>query len=268
MRTDSVELEEERLKDINTVDAYRMIHERHRIFPAVFEGRDHKNILDLSAGVGVVAKRINDIYCSQHQDCNILCNDQSPTCLRILNDNGLDIISFDLDDASEDFPLTDGSLDAIICLSTIEHLINTEHFIDEVRRVLSDDGRLYLSAPNYSGLTYLLPFLWSGKTFHDPMAAESRYEFYAHVRYFTYRTLCDLTCLHGFEVDTVYIGAPKDGSRFKDLDSKSHLAALTYKSLIKLVYEFSSPRWASEPVICFRKSDTGNNRSKPRKIVL
>ena len=35
----AVELEETRLDEINDVDDYQMIHERHRIFPGLFENR-------------------------------------------------------------------------------------------------------------------------------------------------------------------------------------------------------------------------------------
>ena len=58
MREDAVGLEEERLNQINTIDDYQMVHERHRVFPYVFENRNHRKILDISAGVGVVARNM------------------------------------------------------------------------------------------------------------------------------------------------------------------------------------------------------------------
>ncbi|HEY3388082.1 MAG TPA: class I SAM-dependent methyltransferase [Prolixibacteraceae bacterium] len=177
MRKDAVTLEESRLRGIEDVEDYRSFHERHRVFPAVFENRQHKKIIDLAAGVGCAAERIRDSYSG-----DIICNDISPTSLRILMKNGLNTISFNLDDAETPFPLPKGSFDAVIALATIEHLIHIDHFMQEIHRILSDNGYLYISAPNYSGLIYLLPFLISGTTFHDPLLPSSRYEFYAHVR--------------------------------------------------------------------------------------
>jgi len=155
----------------------------------------------------------------------------------------------------------------VIALATIEHLINIDHFIEEIFRILGREGYLYLSAPNYSGLIYLLPLLISGKTFHDPMTNPSRYEFYAHVRYFTYHTLLEFVSSFGFVPDTVYLPVPQDSSRYLSLYSKSKFKALTFRTVMKFLYKYFSPRWASEPIICFRKSSSPVVK-KFRKVVL
>jgi ubiquinone/menaquinone biosynthesis C-methylase UbiE len=268
MRTDAIRLEEIRLKGIDDIADYPNLHERHRIFPAIFENRNHRKILDIAAGVGVVGKRILDNYKVPDSKFEVVCNDVSPTCLRILKKAGLRTTSFNIDDEKEAFPIPDKTFDAIIALATIEHVIYIDHFLEEVYRILEPDGYLYLSAPNYSGLLYLLPFIWSGKTFHDPMQEDSRYEFYAHVRYFTYKTLCNFISPFGFTLDTVYIGSPNSSSRYKALYSRSKLKALVFRGVIKFASICLSPRWASEPVLCFRKSKTKDKVNKPRKVVL
>jgi 2-polyprenyl-3-methyl-5-hydroxy-6-metoxy-1,4-benzoquinol methylase len=267
VRKDAVQLEETRLQGIENINDYPAFHERHRIFPAVFENRQHKKILDIAAGVGVVGRRIIDNY-EVPGGFKVLCNDICPTCLKVLAREGLRTTSFNIDEEKEPFPFPDGSFDTIIALATIEHIINIDHFISEIYRLLDDDGYLYLSAPNYSGLTYLLPMIFSGKTFHDPMAEDSRYEFYAHVRYFTYRTLCELVSSFGFTLDTVYIGVPKSSSHYMALYSRSKFKAFVFRTLTTTLYTCFSPRWAAEPVLCFRKSKTKNNPSKLRKILL
>ena len=262
MRTDSVELEEGRLHGIETIDDYMSVHERHRIFPELFENRNHKKVLDISAGVGVVGKRLKDYY----GGAEIVCNEVSPTALKTMERAGLKTISFDLDEADKPFPLPDGSFDAVISLATIEHLVNTGHFVQEIRRILTADGYLYLSAPNYSGILYLVPFLLNGKTFHDPMEKASRYEFYAHIRYFTYRTLAELVSSFGFTLEAVYLALPKDSTRYQELKKSSEFSAFLFRIAMRVAY-WLSPRWSSEPVLCFRKSD-GKNPSKPRKVIL
>jgi len=261
MRTDAVELEEGRLDGIETMEDYASVHERHRIFPGIFEDRDHKSVLDISAGVGIVGKRVKDFY-----NAEVVCNEISPTALKTMERAGLKTISFDIDDASQPFPLADGCFDAVISLATIEHLVNIDHFIQEIRRILSEEGRLYISAPNYSGLLYLLPFLWTGKTFHDPMSKEQRYEFYAHIRYFTYRTLSEFIRSFGFALEAVYLGLPKESSNYERLKKRSRLLANLFRTSMKLVYRVS-PRWASEPVLCFRKSG-GGEPPRIRKVIL
>jgi len=263
MREDSVSLEETRLSGIETIDDYPSFHERHRVFPAVFEDRQHKRILDVAAGVGCAAQRIHEGYPAE-----LVCNDVSPTALKVLQKLGLNTVSFSLDDEEQPFPLESGSFDTVVALATIEHMIHVDHFVEEIHRLLSDDGYFYVSAPNYSGLTYLLPFLVSGKTFHDPLSASDRYEFYAHVRYFTYRTLLEYVSSFGFTPEAVYLGVPEGSSHYLSVYEKSRAKALTFRYSMKALYTLFSPRWAAEPVLCFRKGAGDGASRKPRKVVL
>ena len=181
---------------------------------------------------------------------------------------GCSTVSFDLDDETKPFPLADGSFDAVVALATIEHMIHVDHFVEEIHRILADDGYFYVSAPNYSGLTYLLPFLAPGKTFHDPLSPADRYEFYAHVRYFTYRTLLEYVSSFGFSPDAVYLSVPQGSTHYRDLYERSRPKALAFRYSMKTLYTLFSPRWAAEPVLCFRKDAGSVGNRKPRKVVL
>ncbi len=272
MRTLAVQLEEQRLRGLEDLDQYPRVKDRHRVFPAVFEGRHHRRILDLSAGVGVVARRIRDLC----PEAELVCNDIAPTCARLLEKLGLETHSFDLDDGSRrPYPFADGSFDAVLSLVTIEHLYDIDHFMREAHRLLADGGWLYISAPNYAAPEYLLPFLATGRSFHDPARTfadplateESRYEFYTHIRYFTYRTLLEYVGSFGFTANSVYIALPEAGARYRALYRKAPWAARAYRGLMWLRHHLLSPRWATEPILCCRKGD-GGGRRKPRKVVL
>jgi len=265
VRRDSIALEEERLRGIEVVEDYPSLHERHRIFPALFEDRQHKRILDVAAGAGCAAQRIQDNYPAE-----MVCNDASPTAIRILANMGLNTVSFDLDDEKKPFPYADGSFDAVVALATIEHMINVDHFVEEIHRILADNGYFYVSAPNYNGLNYVIPFLLKGRTFHDPMdpTGTSRYEFYGHVRYFTYRTLLEYVSSFGFVPEAVYLAAPEGSTRYLDLYKRSKTRALAYRCSMKTFFALFSPRWAPEPVLCFKKGAGNGGDRKPRKVVL
>lgn len=262
MRTDSIDIEERRLTGIEKLDDYPWFKERHRVFPAVFEHRNHKRIIDLSAGVGCAAYRIKKYYRAE-----IICNDISPTCLKVLNDLGLKTVSFNIDDPGTSFPFNNGYFDAAISLATIEHLLYPDHFLSETHRILEPGGYFYICAPNYAAPEYIIkPLLW-GRSFHEPLGTEEeRYEFYAHVRYYTYKTLRDFVSSFGFSLETVYLAMPAGSSRYHQLYSKSRWKALAYKNIMKLRHIILPPRWASEPILCFKKGD--NLRRKIRKVVL
>lgn len=263
MRADAIEIEERRLAGVEDIRDYRWFKERHRIFPAVFEDRGHKRIIDLSAGVGCAARRIRDQY-----DSDIVCNDITPTCLKVLRKLGLTTVSFSIDDQGAAFPFPDGHFDCAISLVTIEHLLNIDHFLRETSRILAPGGYLYISAPNYGAPEYATKLLLTGRSFHDPLGPEDeRYEFFAHVRYFTYKTLRDYVASFGFALDTVYIALPGGSSRYTALYKRSRPLALGYRYTMWARHHLLPPRWASEPVLCFRKGPELAG-TKTRKVVL
>lgn len=264
MKKDAVQYEEARLQGIRRIEDYPDFHERHRVVPAIFENRQHKRILDIAAGVGCAAQRIQENYPAE-----IICNDITPTCLAILNQMGLPTVSFDLDNEEEAYPFPDCNFDAIVSFANIEHLMHVDHYLKEIHRILDDDGCLYLTAPNYAALAYMPRYVISGRSFHNPLSESSRerYEFYGHIRYYTYRTLLEFVSSFGFTPETVYLPKPEGSARYKAQYAKSKLKALAFRYAMTTIYHLFSPRWASEPIICFRK-----NPSKPirklRKVVL
>ena len=262
MRKDATNVEEARLKGIEKIEDYPSFHERHRIFPKVFDGRNHRRILDIAAGVGCAARRIQDGYPAE-----LICNDITPTCLRVLEQQGLNTISFDIDDEDTIFPFPDFYFDAIVSLATIEHVIFLDHHLKEIHRILSDKGYLYISTPNYAGLVHLPRYFLKGESFHNPLLDGSKYEFYAHVRYFTFKTLVEFVSSFGFTPMEVYLPLPEGSSYYRTMRVKSPLKAWAFRSSMWLLYTFGSPRWASEPVICFQKTEQ-KRITKYRKIVL
>ncbi len=260
----AVAIEEKRLEGMTGIEDYPWFKERHRVFPAVFEDRQHKRVMDISAGMGCAAQRIRDLY-----PAKIICNDITPTCVTALRKIGLETVSFDLDDDTQPYPFPDGSFDAIVSLVTIEHLIHVDDFIQQIHRLLEPNGYLYVSTPNYAAPEYVGRVLFTGQSYHDPLGdPDTRYEFYAHVRYFTYKTLLSFVASFGFTPVAAYIAKPAGSARFRELSQKNRLAAVSIQSLMTLYYSVFPPTYASEPILCFRKGAAPAGREKFRKVVL
>lgn len=262
MRTDAVDLEEGRLGNLEKIEDYPWFKERHRVFPAVFENRQHKNILDLAAGVGCSTMRIRDNY-----PANLVCSDITPVCLELLHNLSVPTVAFDIDAYQTGFPLRSKNFDAVVSLVTIEHVIHTDDFMKEIYRILDDEGYLYISTPNYAAPEYLYQPLIRGKTYHDPLDKNSRYEFFAHVRYFTYKTLIEYVSSFDFVPDTVYLMLPGGSTRYKELYANARWKALSYRYAMWFYYNMFPAGWASEPIVCFQKTRSNPDR-KLRKVIL
>ncbi|HEX3051824.1 MAG TPA: class I SAM-dependent methyltransferase [Aggregatilineaceae bacterium] len=265
MVRDAIQLEERRLEGVDSIEQYPSFHERHRIFPALFEDRHHQHIIDFSAGVGCAAERIKNGY-----PADLICNDITPAALAILQKLGLNTVSFDLDNDQTPYPFEDGHFDAAVSLATIEHLMHPDYFLKEVNRLLSDGGYFYISAPNYASIIYLNRILFKGESFHNPLSKNerTRYEFYAHIRYFTYKTLKEFVSAHGFVPIAVYMPVPAGSTHYLKMREASRLKAFFYRYGIMSMYRILSPRWAPEPVFCFQKGSATGKTPKFRKILL
>ena len=253
MRKDAINLEETRLEGVDTIEDYQIFKERHRVFPAV---------LDIAAGVGCSSQRIFNMYSK-----NLVSSDISPTALKILYNMGIPTLAFDIDDNNAAFPFPDGYFDAIVSLVTLEHLLYFDNFLQEIHRILSDHGFLYISTPNYAAPEYMANPILRGKTFHDPFGPVSKYEFFAHVRYFTYETLLDVVRHFGFTPDTVYLALPGGSTRYQNLYSNSKVKALAYRYAMMMKHVLLPARFASEPILCCQK-DGESMQKRVRKVVL
>jgi len=178
----------------------------------------------------------------------------------------LNTTSFDIDDDDLPFPFSNGYFDAVVSLATIEHVICLDHHMKEIHRILAENGYLYISTPNYASLVHFPRYLLKGESFHDPLNEHSRYEFYAHVRYFTYKTLVNFVRSFGFSPVAVYLPLPESSTFYRTMKETSQLKAALFRNFMKFLYTLG-PRWASEPVLVFQKSE---NISKGgfRKVIL
>src|SRR4051794_20314180 len=90
-------------------------------------------------------------------------------------------------------PFPDNSFDLVLCAETIEHVVDVQVLLSEVRRVLTPGGRLAISTPAHGRMTGLSMLLRGFERNFDPLSP--------HIRFFSARSLGTLLDEMGFTID-------------------------------------------------------------------
>jgi SAM-dependent methyltransferase len=117
-------------------------------------------------------------------------------------------------DITKRWPLEDESVDVVHSNQVIEHLAQTDHFMREIRRVLTADGYAVISTNNLASWHNIVALLlgWQPLPSHvsdevvvgNPLALEeTRYgeNIHRHLRIFTAPALAALAGAHGLRLD-------------------------------------------------------------------
>jgi len=166
------------------------------------------------------AQRIVDVGCGDGSATHLVRNldarntvigvDWSATALAQARTRGLLVIQGGVDTSG--LPLPDGCADIVIMSELIEHLVDTDAAVDEVRRVLRPGGVLLLSTPNLAawfnrGLVGLgIQPVFSEVSLRG-VYGRPGHEVVGHLRLFTRRALVEFLTARGFCCERV-LGAP------------------------------------------------------------
>jgi SAM-dependent methyltransferase len=166
------------------------------------------------------AQRIVDVGCGDGSATHLVRNldarntvigvDWSATALAQARARGLLVIQGGVDTSG--LPLPDGCADVVIMSELIEHLVDTDTAVEEVRRVLRPGGVLLLSTPNLAawfnrGLVGLgIQPVFSEVSLRG-VYGRPGHEVVGHLRLFTRRALVEFLTARGFCCERV-LGAP------------------------------------------------------------
>lgn len=125
-----------------------------------------ERVLDIACGAGELSLKIADRGCEVY---GIDMSEEAIQSARRLADRAKMKCGFKIGDA-EHLPYPDGYFDKVVCSSSLEHFKNDAKALDEMRRVLKQDGRLILTVDS---LTY--PISAELKDRHRKMYAVKHY---------------------------------------------------------------------------------------------
>ncbi len=186
-----------------TPKAHSELEDRHKKTLEIFSKHKFEKILDVGCGDGNFSMLIGKACGAEVYGTEI-----SVKGVEMARKNGVKAYRLDVDE--ECFSFQDHFFDAVFAGEVIEHLFDSDHFLDEVHRILKSKGLFILSTPNLAAIHNRLALLFGYQPF--PMGVSARlnlgraYEPYSqaqsldHIRVFTLRSLKELLKIHGFGI--------------------------------------------------------------------
>jgi SAM-dependent methyltransferase len=165
-----------------------------------------QRIVDVGCGDGSATALVRGLNARN----TVIGVDWSATALAQARARGLLVVQGGVDTSG--LPLPDGCADVVIMSELIEHLVDTDSAVDEVRRVLRPGGVLLLSTPNLAawfnrGLVGLgIQPVFSEVSLRG-IYGRPGHEVVGHLRLFTRRALVEFLAARGFRCERV-LGAP------------------------------------------------------------
>ena len=152
---------------------------------------ENKNILDIGCYDGTFLSLI------KNKNNNFFGIEASVFGVKEAIKKGINVRQFFFDDKTQ-MPFDDNFFDIIITGEIIEHIYDTDFFLEEIQRLLKPGGKLIISTPNIASLGRRL-FLLLGK---NPIIEISPNEddSSGHIRYFTFKTLKGLLNKYNFRL--------------------------------------------------------------------
>ena len=149
------------------------------------------NILDIGCYDGTLLSLI------ENKKNNLYGLDASDYAITKARKRGIGVKKFFFDDKKK-IPLKSNFFDLVIAGEIIEHIFDTDFFLDEIYRLLKKDGFLLLSTPNLASLGRRLMLLLGINPIIEYSPNERNSS--GHIRYFTFRTLRKLVEKHKLRI--------------------------------------------------------------------
>ena len=151
-----------------------------------------KRILDVGCGTGKLAGIL------KAAGNNVRGLDGSSGAVRMAREEGIEAVNCDLE--RDEWPVPCESVDVVVAAEIIEHIYDTDRFLQMIRTCLVPGGVLIVSTPNLVALGRRLLMLLG---YAPHMECAIREHDAGHIRYFVRETLCRLLEENSFQVEKV-----------------------------------------------------------------
>src|SRR3990172_12552172 len=151
----------------------------------------NKNILDIGCYDGTFLSLI------KNQNNNFYGLETSDWGVEKTQEKGINVQRYFFDGENR-LPFPDNFFNAVVAGEIIEHIFDTEFFLEEIKRILKPGGRIVISTPNVASLGRRLLLLFGINPIIEisPNQADSS----GHIRYFTAGSLSQLLKKHSFRI--------------------------------------------------------------------
>lgn len=141
--------------------------------------------------------------------CNYVGIDISEMSVKAAVSLGLRALALDV--SQEEIPFDDGSFDLVYCSEVMEHLLNPDFALTQIKRVLRPGGRLLITTPNLASWYNRIIMLFGIQPIHTEVSTlrilGRKFRVLGqgsrpvgHIRPFTLHGLLDFLSLHGLRV--------------------------------------------------------------------
>jgi 2-polyprenyl-3-methyl-5-hydroxy-6-metoxy-1,4-benzoquinol methylase len=164
-----------------------------------------KIMLSMADGLNLKEKNILDIGCHdgtflsfvKNRENNFFGLEANEWGVKESQRKGINATKYFFNDADK-LPYADNFFDVAVAGEIIEHIFDTDFFLEEIGRVLKPKGKIIMSTPNIASLGRRI-FLLLGR---DPMIeiSPNEPESVGHIRYFTKKSLGRLLRKHNFKI--------------------------------------------------------------------
>lgn len=155
--------------------------------------RKINRLLEIGCGSGNTLKYIKDNY-----QCDWACGVELVHEAAEIARSKVDLV-IEGDIENIDLPIEPATLDVILCLDVLEHLINPWKVMSKLGVLLKSDGVIIASIPNVRNFHVILPLIFRGEWKYANEGILDR----THLRFFTRSTAIKLIESSGLKVDVV-----------------------------------------------------------------